>query len=111
MSAKVELLKLTANYNTISENDEFITISFDNLKEGDIVRVEIGTYSQKYMLDDSYSEYNSIRYGILLEKNMGYPGNSRFYVYNQEAEMYEETYLYANPGTSGWISLGKRIEN
>jgi hypothetical protein len=110
----MEIIKQTANYynfETISEDYEnFIRSSFDELAVGDIVCVTQGTYSQKYCLEDYYSDYNCVKYGILLTKNQENPSASILYIYNSENATFEERNLYYDPGTSGYYIFDKYIK-
>ena len=106
MSAKYLLTKYDFD-NLVQEH--FIQVPFEDLKVGDVVQTTTLTYSQKYTLYDIYEEYNMTKIGILLEKNMKYPGESRLYRYIDGE--FEETKLYADPGTSGFVSIYKYFEN
>lgn len=86
----------------------FIQVPFEDLKVGDIVQTTTITYSQKYTLYDGYEEYNMTKVGILLEKNMNNPGSSRLYRYVDG--VFEETNLFADPGTSGFVGIHKYFD-
>lgn len=110
----MEIIKQTSNYynfEVISEDsDNFARKSFDELAVGDIICVNQGTYSQKYCMEDYYSDYNSVRYGILLTKNQENPSLSILYTYNFENGTFEERNLYYDPGTSGYYTFEKYLK-
>ena len=76
-----ELIKQVAQYYDWKKilKIEIVPTSFEKLNVGDIVMSRTFTYSQKYMLDDSYEEYNMEKIGILLTKDHEYPNKSKLY--------------------------------
>lgn len=117
----VELLKSMAIYHdwdkilsNVSKN--FIPVSFDELKEGDIVMTSTFTYSQKYLMYAGYEEYNMKKIGVLLTKNNDNPSASNLFMKTywddneeeeEEEEEFEQVNLYSDPGSSGGFILYK----
>jgi hypothetical protein len=102
------------SYNLIKDFDnlkheKFMQVAFEDLKVGDIVKTITTTYSQKYILYEGYEEYNMVKIGIILEKNNENNGQSRLYRYLSEKNNFEETSLYADPGTSGYFIIYKYL--
>ena len=89
--------------------ENFMQVSFEDLKVGDIVKSVTMTYSQKYTLYAGYEEYNMEKIGVLLEKNNGNNGQSRLYRYLGDNDNFEEVSLYADPGTSGYFIIYKYL--
>jgi hypothetical protein len=88
----------------------FVPCSFDEMNNGDIVLSWTMTNSQKYLLKPGYEDYNKIKYGVLLEKNIEYPQSSILLEYDLCSDTFEETNFYVDPGTSGGYSLEKYID-
>lgn len=105
-----EIIKIHSNrydWNKILKH-KLIPITFDLLEIGDIVISKTFTYSQKYMLDEFYDEYNMEKIGILLTKDKEYPNKSKLYrIINKESNEYEQCDLYADAGSSGGFYLFK----
>jgi hypothetical protein len=89
------------------DEGKFIPCSFDELKEGDIVRSITMTNSQKYF-KEGYEDYNMIKTGILIKKNTIFPENSILRMYIEDNQV-EEVVLYVDAGTSGYFSLYKYL--
>jgi hypothetical protein len=85
----------------------FEACSFDELQKGDIVKSLTMTYSQKYFFREGCEEYNMVKHGILLHKNLNSPEDSIILQYNPAIDKLVKTNLYRNPGTSGEYSLQK----
>ena len=95
----------------LSSYNNFVQVSFEELKHGDIVMSLTYTYSQKYMMVEGYEEYNCMKHGVLLTKNESNPEKSVMYKINDnEGFEFEEVNLYANPGSSGGFTLYKYID-
>ncbi len=105
------IIRQMANYYDIDNLNEklFYSTTFDTLKAGDIIRISVNTYSQKYTLYPGYEEYNSTKIVVLLEKNIDSPGNSTVITRDDSGE-WTETIFYSDPGTSGWITIEKYPE-
>jgi hypothetical protein len=74
-------------------------VSFNDIKIGDIVRVTVGTYSQKYLMWEGYEEYNCSKEGTIIHK-----GNT---IFNTTiiAENGDELIAASDPGSSGFVSI------
>ena len=89
---------------------QFIVCEFDDIHEGDIVMTVTMTHSQKYLLKEGYEDYNMIKYGILLQKDIINPEMSTLFRYDEYTRSFTMTNLYKNPGSSGTFIL-KKIKN
>jgi hypothetical protein len=74
-------------------------VSFSDIKIGDIVRVTVGTYSQKYLMWEGYEEYNCSKEGTII-----YKGNT---IFNTTiiTENGDELIAASDPGSSGFVSI------
>jgi hypothetical protein len=89
------------------DDTKFVLCSFDELEEGKLVRSMTMTYSQKYFLKEGYEDYNMIKTGILIKKDLRAPYNSMVRIFTDEGPI--NTYLYVDPGTSGCYSFYKYV--
>jgi hypothetical protein len=87
---------------------KFVLCQFEELVEGTLVRSITMTYSQKYFLMDGCEDYNAIKTGILVKKDINYPYNSLIRIMTDEGPL--NTCLYVDPGTSGCYSLYKYLD-
>jgi hypothetical protein len=74
-------------------------VSFNDIKIGDIVRVTVGTYSQKYLMWEGYEEYNCSKEGTII-----YKGNTIFNTIII-TENGDEIIAASDPGSSGFVSI------
>ena len=91
---------------------KFIPVSFEELKVGDIVKSITFTYSQKYLLDDLYEEYNMEKIGVLLTKDEEYRTKSKIYrlkAFGEDYSEFEIENLYVDAGSSGGFEFFKLI--
>lgn len=111
----MEVMKLTVCYydweNILSSYNNFVQVSFEELKHGDIVMSSTFTYSQKYLMVEGYEEYNCMKFGVLLEKDLTNPNKSLMYqILDSSGFDFVETNLYSNPGSSGGFTLYKYFD-
>jgi len=96
------------------DKTKFIICDMSDINCGDIIMSHTFTYSQKYLLDDSYSEYNMVKYGILIEKNETNYGDSKIIRFEKLSDghiNYTESHLYLDMGTrSGCVQIYKYVE-
>jgi hypothetical protein len=73
--------------------------SFDDIKIGDIIRVTVGTYSQKYLMVEGYEDYNCSKEGTIV-----YKGDTIFntIIITEDGD---EIIAAADPGSSGFVSI------
>jgi len=83
-------------YTIISISLKKMNISIDGVKIGDIVRGTVGTFSQKYIMMGGYEQYNRTVEGTIIKKG------KTFFETIIITEDGDETYLVADPGTSGY---------
>jgi hypothetical protein len=71
----------------------------NEIKIGDIIRVTVGTYSQKYLMWEGYEEYNCSKEGTIIFK-----GNT---IFNTViiTENGDEMIAASDPGSSGFVSI------
>jgi hypothetical protein len=74
-------------------------VSFSDIKIGDIIRVTVGTYSQKYLMWEGYEEYNCSKEGTIIFK-----GNTIFNTIII-TENGDELIAASDPGSSGFVSI------
>jgi len=74
-------------------------VSFNDIKIGDIVRVTVGTYSQKYLMWEGYEEYNCSKEGTIIHK-----GKTIFDTIII-TESGDELTAASDPGSSGFVSI------
>ncbi len=104
---KIQLRQIIYYYKKMEELDysKFILVNFTDLKVGDLVKTVTMTYSQKYMLYEGYEEYNMTKIGYIKSLDNDSPAYSKMINYETEEEMN----LYADPGTSGFVSIYKYL--
>ena len=73
--------------------------SIDELKEGDYVISEVFTFSQKYLMDERYKEFNFTKKGIITKL-----GNTFFNTYIKD-DNGDEVVLASDPGSSGVVTI------
>jgi hypothetical protein len=74
-------------------------VSFDDIKIGDIIRVTVGTYSQKYLMVEGYEDYNCSKEGTVV-----YKGTTLFntIIITEDGD---EIIAASDPGSSGFVSI------
>lgn len=107
MNTEITMMLNLLNCVCNAQSSDFEACGFDSLHEGDIVLSMTMTHSQKYVFKEGYEDYNMVKHGILLYKNMDDPEKSVLFRYDSETKSFTMTNLYKNPGSSGSFVLKK----
>ena len=90
--------------NIVDEHENWTPINHNDLQVGDVVKSEVYTYSQKWLLREGYEEVNMKKIGILINKDEEGDGEKST-LYICDGINYKEMRLYVNPYNSGFINL------
>jgi len=70
-----------------------------DIKVGDYVRGTVATYSQKYLMQEGYEQYNRTLEGVIIHKGKTFDS---IIIITPDGD---EEFLVADPGTSGYFTI------
>ena len=73
--------------------------NMNDIKVGDYVRGTVATYSQKYLMQEGYEQYNRTLEGVIIHKGKTFDS---IIIITPEGD---EEFLIADPGTSGYFTI------